>query len=460
MPNAKLIYRVTPPAAFEDTKVDLTVTATNTGDADIKLVKNDEIQIAFPATMVVNQNFTVSTPPKSGYSASKSTAGDYFSVKAPFGLVLKPGDALTITFSQAPIVSTPASGINIAVSEYIGTTTPALVNLPFEVKSAGLGIIAWLDKLIVGQLQPSTLYWQSSGGTQVVISGYPTGTGQKTVGIKGNTQVYVPVQVSNPQQWKYTLQVFTGDGGSHEETSVTLQVNPPIINSFSRTPDEKCIRVDAKVELSWLVQFASSVVLTTPTIPNWRQPINANPFSTTPGADQRKAYALNFRQMPQTVDYILTANGFLKAATQTITFTLEPVALLYFKFTTKGGNVAVFKTDPDRWNTAFQTQNNETPATFTIFQPGGTADVYYLGGKDTTHPQIQFFDFTKNAGKFTLEWVTANLKTLVLNPKNVAITGAQIANGTLVVDDPGVYTLTGTTAEGLTVNSVLEVYST
>lgn len=457
MPNAKLSYRATPPAAFVSTKVDITVTATNTGDADIKLVKNDEIQIAFPATMVDNQNFTVSTPPKSGYSAAKSTAGDYFSVKAPFGLVLKPGDVMTITFSQAPIVSTPTTGINIVVSEFIGTTTPALVNLPFEVKSAGLGIIAWLDKMIVGELQPSTLYWQSSGGTQVVISGYPTGTGQKTCSVKGNTQVYVPVQASNPQQWKYTLQVFTGDGGSHEETSVTLQVNPPIINSFVSAPINKTIRVDASVELSWLVQFASSVILTTPTIPNWRQPINANPYKTVPGADIRKAYWLNAAQVPDTVDYILSVNGFLPPAPQTITFHLEPVKLLYFKFTTKGGNVAVFKTDPANWNTALKLPNNENPTTFTIFQPGGKADVYYLGGNDKTHPQIPFFDFSKNAGKFTLEWVTANLKTLVLNPNNVPITGDQIVNGKLDVDSPGVYTLTGTTEGGLTVDSVLEV---
>jgi len=457
MSNAKLKYRVTPPAAFVSTKVDITVTATNTGDADIKLVKNDEIQIAFPSTMVDNQNFTVRTPPKSGYSASKSTAGDYFSVKAPFGLVLKPGDTMTITFSQAPIVSTPATSINIVVSEFIGTVTQALVNLPFEVKSAGLGIIAWLDKMIVGELQPATLYWQSSGGTKVVISGYPTGTGQKTCCVKGNTKVYVPVQPSDPQQWKYTLQVFTVDGGSHEETSVTLQVNPPIINSYVSAPIEKTIRVDASVELSWLVQFASSVILTTPTRPNWRQPIHANPYKTVPGEDIRKAYQLNFAQMPETVDYILTANGFLKAAAQTITFTLEPVTLLYFKFSKEDRNVFIFKTDPAIWNTALNIPNNDNQGTFTIFQPGGKADVYYLGGNDTTHPQIPFFYFTKNAGKFTLEWVTANLKTLVLKPKNVVITGDQIANGKLDVDTAGVYTLTGTTAGGLTVDSVLVV---
>ena len=58
MSNSKLTYRATPPAAFEGTKVDLTVTATNTSGADIKFAKNDEIQIAFPATMVDNQNFT------------------------------------------------------------------------------------------------------------------------------------------------------------------------------------------------------------------------------------------------------------------------------------------------------------------------------------------------------------------------------------------------------------------
>jgi len=461
MPNSKLTYRVTPPAAFVATSVGIVISATNSSGADIEFNKADEIQITFPDTIVANQNFTASTPEGSGYSAGKALAGNYFSVKAPFGFNLKPGDAMTITFSQVPIASDPDSGSNIGISESIGGGDPVLVSLPFEVKAAGLGIIAWLDKLVVGESQPATLNWQSSGGVQVVVSGFPTGTGQKTFPVQGeppfldSTIVYVPIQPQKPQQWFYTVTVYTG-AGNHEQITVALQQNPPIINSYTSDPELKKIRVDASAVLSWHVQFASSVILTTPTIPNWRQPINANSYTANPGADLRKAYRFNFSQLPKTADYILTANGFSQPAVETITFTLEPVSLLYFKFSSKGGPNIIFKTDTANWNSPSKSSDPNL-STFTIYQPGGTADVYYLGSGDTVHPQIQFFDFTKKDGKFQLEWVTANLKTLVLNPNGIAITESQIANGTMEVEAAGVYTLTGTTAAGLSVNSVLEV---
>lgn len=457
MADAKLTYRVTPPAAFVATNAELVITATNSSGADIKFASKDEIQIAFPSSIVANQNFSGTTG-GSGYDVARSTSGNYFSVKAPFGFTLKPGGVMTITFTQVPIAATPVSAANIGITEIIGGVTVP-VNLQFDVKSADLGIIAWLDKLIVGESQPATLKWQSSGGVSVVVSGFPTGTGQKTFPVTGkppyfgSTTVYVPTFPPNPQDKNYTVQVFTG-GGNHEQTMVTLQQNPPIINDFSSDPENLNIKVDTSVTMTWLVQFASSVILNTPTIANWRQPINANPFTTVPGTDLLEAYQQNYRQLPETADYILFVDGYRTPAVKKICFVLAPVPLVYFKFGTKDLKGVKFKTNPN-WP-AVEMEQKGNIYTFTIFQPGGKADVFYLGSGDEKHPQIQYFDYTKNGGKFQLSWITANLKTLVLNG-NINIEPNQIVNGTLEVSDPGTYTLVGKMDNGLTINSVLDV---
>jgi len=183
-------------------------------------------------------------------------------------------------------------------------------------------------------------------------------------------------------------------------------------------------------------------------------------LTVNPGDDLQKAYRLNYGQMPDQVDYIITANGYKKAAVGLVSFKIKPVTLLYFKYQNKDGTGLVFQTDPSTQKyKAFklETVSDGSLSTFTLYQPGMKQDVYYLGTADTTHPQIRYFEATANGGKFDLTWLSANLKTLVLNPGNINIAEADIASGTHTVDNPGTYTLTGTTADGLSVNSVLEV---
>ncbi len=456
-------YRVAPPAAFLNTTTNIVITATNNSAENISFTDSDEIQITFPSTMVSSQDFSGSTPAQSGYTVNKTVGGDSFSVTVSFNAVtVEPGDALTITFSQVPISATAGDTAVGIVEKMNGQEKNT--SLDFTIKAQGLGIIAWLDKLIVGQSEPTQLNWLSSGGIKVVISGFPTGDGTVERPVEHDppevqsTTVYVPKSDTVAQR-NYTATVYSSS--NHVDQIVTLQQNPPIINSYTSTPPAtEAIAVNKSVELSWHTQFASSVILTTPTIPNERQNIPANPLTLTPGSDLFSAFRLNYGQLPKQAEYIITANGFKQADVEKLAFTIKPATFLYFKFANKDGTGLTFQTNPSTqvyiaWE--LNTVSNGSLSTFTLYQPGMIQEVYYLGSGDTTHPQIQYFEAPENSGKFDLTWITANLDSLVLNPGNITIPTADIASGTHTVDSAGTYTLTGTTAAGLSVNSVLEV---
>lgn len=452
--STKLVYRVAPDSAFLNTSVRIVITATNTTSSDIIFSDSDEIIIAFPSSMVSSQKFSGSTPEKSGYTVSPTVGAPSFSVTVSFGnVVIRPNDTLIITFDQVPIVNVVGSP-SVAITEKMGSTNST--NLPFSIKAAGLGIIAWLDKLIVGQSETTQLNWYTSGGTSVIISGFPTGTGQKQFEISDkltSTPVYVPEGYPN---WPYTATVYSSS--SHVDQLVSLQQNPPMINEYSSVPlATQELAINETAELTWATQFASSVILTTPLIPNARQKIPAIPLTVSPGKDLQQAYSSNYEQLPATADYTLTVNGYKQAAVGDISFKIKPITLVYFKYADLEKTQIKFQTDPV--TTEYKTWKfiSGDVNQFVINQPGSVKDIFYLGVADTVHPQIQYFESTANAGKFDLTWTTQNLNQLVLTPGNIPIASGSINSGTLTVDTAGTYTLTGTTASGLIVISILEV---
>lgn len=453
--TTKLKYRVAPDSAFVGKTVRIVITALNDTNANINFTDSDVIKISFPNTMVSSQNFKGSTPASSGYTVNSTVGENSFSVTVVFNdIVIRPQDSLTITFDQVPIAGT-AGSTSVGIEENMGDVNTT--QLPFTVQATGLGVIAWLDKLVIGKSETTNLNWYSSGGTSVVITGFPTGTGDLKFPASEqlmSTPVYVP---DESQQWIYTATVYSAS--SHIDQTVTLQQNPPMINEFSSNPDTvQEIRIDDSAVLTWDTKFASSVILTTPLVPNERQRMPAAPLTVYPGIELQKAYKLNYAQLPASADFTLTANGYSKAASQSISFKIKPISLLYFKYADTAKTLMKFQTDPttDKYST-WLLLPGQSVSTFVINQPGNRKDVFYLGSDDHNHPQIQYFEATANSGKFDLTWITANLTSLVLNPGNIPIQSGSIPNGTYTVDGPGRYTLTGTTAEGLSIDSILDV---
>jgi hypothetical protein len=186
-------------------------------------------------------------------------------------------------------------------------------------------------------------------------------------------------------------------------------------------------------------------------------------LTVSPGKEVMQYYKNNYANMPAKVYYELGVNGFKKAATKRVEIQLMPVNLVYFKYALKDSKGVlsglVFKFDPEGWIAYKVDIIDPTLTTLTLYQPGGKTEIYYLGSGDTTHPQIQYFNYTsKGDGVYELSWVTANLVKLELIPGG-DIPADQINSGTKNVNltTTTSFTLKGTAKDGSVITSILNV---
>ena len=465
-------YSFQPPQVFVATTVDLKLVIENpvtgtpvffAGGPD-----GDEIDITFPVgsgnTDLVNALTFTATSLTEGFTCALDAGGTYFAVKSPIGTTVQPGERIEINFVNVVVngaTTSPPAAASVLIQEYIGSES-GNISVNIDKLPAQLGIIAWLDPLIVGLNQPSTLYWQSMGGIGVEISGFPSGSGAEKFPVAGQPpyadSCKVTIASTTIPQRTYTAKVYTGDN-QHRETTVTLTQQPPLILSYDADKGAKIGAADTVV-LSWRSLYGSSTAISTPAaiINNPDSPVQVHP-----GNDLVEAYRGNFGNMPATANYPLTVNGYLNPATAPMSFEISPVGLAYFKFGTMNNEGMLsgvkVQTDPADWGATELQLSNELN-TFAIYQPGGATSLFYLGSGDTTHPQIQYFEAeSKGSGQYELTWVTANVSTLVLNPGTIQITGERIQRGSQIVTltTSETYTLTGTAANGQTIVSLLNI---
>lgn len=477
MSDTRLRYAITPDTVITGSLQTLTFTAENPADGTritfAAGARGDEILLTIPAppaesgaSALTDKVDCVAQSATDGFIAGLQPGGNAITIRPTDAVILPPGGRIEVTLSNIQINAVAGAPV-LTVDEYIGNDS-GKATLTMTKRVAGLTITAWLDRQLAGQDQPVTLYWQSTGGTVVEVTGLDGGTGARRFPVSGKVPPY-PGQISflprQPGSQTLTLTVRTGDGMKSATTGVTLDVRSPFIGSLSADPPgDSAIAADQSVSLDWSVLYARAAILTPPSAAGPRQ-VPAQPLRALvvqPGLDAIDG-AASPSDIPQTVDYILTATGFAPQAEARLSFTLKPVRFLYFKYLLRrpDGSLAnpSYALDPADWS-AFQMVLS-TVNSFTLFQPGGTSGTWYLGAGDTTHPQILYFD-TADApkdGKVTLVWQSANLNTLVLDPGGQKITGTDIAKGQLQVEVPkgGECVLTGTSASGEVVTSVLNV---
>lgn len=422
-----------------------------------------EIHITFPVGSgkndLVNALGFKAVSQTDGFSCDQSSTGQYYVVTSQNDIDITPGMQIIIKF-EGMIINGQEGTAQVGIDEYVlidqtASGTTAVTKVP-----QGLNVIAWLEPLVVGLYGTSTLYWRSTGGTTVQVAGLNEGTGVKQFPVKGEPpypgSYGVNILPEQPQR-VFTVTVFAGTTRG-PEVMPTLTQNPPLITSYTGNKSGT-IGVTDTVQLKWSCLYASSTSLKPPgtAIPN---PLS--PRTVVPGQDLVNMYVGNYGAMPDTATYRLTAFGYQNNPSQSLSFKLAPVGLAYFKYKTKGadGKLSdiVWATDPAQWK-AVELNLNNNLNTLTIYQPGGRSNVYYLGSGDTTHPQIQYFNAEKGTGdQYTFSWVTANLKSLVLNPGNFPITGGDIQNGNkTMILTAAQYILSGVGNNGESIQSVLNV---
>lgn len=469
-----LTYIFAPPSAFIASTIDLKLTIENPitgstihwqGGPD-----GDEIDITFPVGSsggdLTNQLPTQVDSQTKGFTCARSNA--FFAIKSPTGATLNPGDKIVVVFKDV-VINGVTGDVPVKIQEYVGSSSNngsvSITKLPQE-----LGIIAWLDPYVVGLFQTSSLNWQSMGGIGVTVQGFASGTGSKDFPVSGQppypgaTSVTVPSQIES--QRTYTLQVYTGDH-RHAQQAVTLTQHAPMITSFVGDKSSP-LKANASVSLSWNSLFGASSLLQSNAGMNRNSPLS--PLAVNPGQELAAAFSGNYDNMPATVNYTLTVNGFEQPASEQVSFTILPVNLVYFKYTQRDstGILSGIKavTDPEEWTAQALSFPANNLAVLTIYQPGGIASTYYLGAGDTTHPQIQYFNAENKGGNsFELSWVTANLdvsKGMILLPGNIKIDGNDVKQGTktLSITATTEYTLSGVGTSGESIVSKLIVQAT
>ena len=467
MANALLDYSFQPPQVFADKAINLNLVITNkTGDT-IEFEggpDGDEIHIIFPVgrkdtDLVTELGFT-SDSLTSGFTCKQD--GTYYVVRATSGVKkITPGMQIQFKFNQVKINSTIGTA-TIPIEEFIsvdGDQPSGTTSCDVTKKAAdGLDVIVWLQPMTVGLDQMADLNWVSTGATSIKVSGFFVGLPTQDFPVTGDGFNSTPVGVkSNEAQRTYTVQAFA-TGVPPKSQPATLTQSPPIITEYSSNKTGT-VGVTDKVVLEWECLFYDSVSIKPP-----GRAISNPPKlkEVTPGMDVLRANEGNYANLPATANYRLTAFGYESDPFQDLTFKLAPVGLAYFKFLNKGADGtlsgATWNTNPSEW-TATSADLSKDPFVLTVFQPGGKKDLYYLGSADKVHPQIQYFNAEKGTGdQYTLSWVTANLKSLVLNPGNYQITGADIVNGSKSLTLAAAqYTLTGTGTDDSTIVSILNV---
>ncbi len=439
--------------------------------------QGDEIDITFPAppthqgpealTDKIDFNGSSQTP---GFTVGRAASGNCFLVKpVKSGRELSPGDGIRIKFDPVTINAITGNPV-MKIDEFIGpnraSTTVGIEKVPHA-----LSITAWIDPLIVGLNQSSTLYWLSFGGTNVQVAGFADATGTKDFPVhgdppySGSTTVTVPSTIES--QRTYTLKVTTNDG-QHRETDVTLTQHAPIITYFGPTsPVQDPVGAAEQIDLKWKTLFANRAYLRTPSSERGRQvhPHPSSPLTVHPGLDALAA-AADWHLIPKNVTYTLQATGYDKPVSRDISIEIDTVKILWLKFANKDakGNLSgiTYRSDPPDWPAVEIASSDPRLTTLVLYQPGGSKIEMRLGPGDTEHPQVQYFEADRSGDdKWTLTWITANLVSLVLNPDGYKVPEEQIVKGSYDIppDDKVVYVLEATNKNGETITSTLYLES-
>ena len=483
-----LQYRVSPPQVYVSSTVNLVVTIANPlGAQPVVFADTDEIDITFPDP--AGSDPLTDTLPSQVVSSSSSftcaqSPGTSTYLVQPFGFggaTLQPGDSFTITFQNVVIDANTGSPA-LTFQEYIGSDSGS-TSITVQKLALQLSVVAWLDQLVVGLNQTTTLNWLSAGDIGVMVSGFPDNTvdpncpssmrypGQRCFSVSGSPPYAGSTQVgvgsSTDAQRTYTLTAYTGDG-KQVQTQVTLTQHQPYIAGFGIPPGytqpTAPLAAGASLSLQWKTWFAAQAWVLNPanqTIS--RDPNPTAPIVVNPGLDAAASSRAPWTNIPATAVYTLNATGFQNPATAKVTAQLLPPQVLYFKFMemAEGGGLSVvgYSIDPQAWP-AMSVNLSAQPYTLTVYQPGGTSNTLYLGSGDTTHPQVQYFAATAGPNsQQTLNWVTANLTSLVLNPGAYQVPSADIASGSyqVTVSANTNYVLTATGTNGAVITSTLAV---
>lgn len=390
---------------------------------------------------------------------------------------LPPGGSITVAF-QTVDANGETGRAPVTVQRFTSASDPVQTET-FEVdkQPQGPGLYAWFSPDVVGLDEPGQLFWVASGADTVIVSGlaYPPTKRTWPLPSKANPPPPPPIAAyvaPGMASQTVSVSIASNTGPMHQyDTTALLSLRPPVIGSFAIDGQSSSITVDAdqEVTLSWETQYTTRAFLRDASLQQ-RLVESSNPagIAVVPGR-QLLAAVVDPAHVPNEVAYVLTALGYVAPGQrdpvqQSITVKVNPVKLLYFKYSERdGANLSglVFELAPKDWKATFEAGGGSgiPDATLSFLSPGQGTVVHYLGSAHDQAPQIAYLDFTEKDGTITISWVTLFTKSLRLIDPAFAVPEADIPDGThsFPQGDLKEVTLEATHANGTVVTSLLRL---
>ncbi len=366
-----------------------------------------------------------------------SSGGPFFKIFPLGDGTLEPGRS--ISFSISNVLINPFAGPSLVeFLEFLAAGDGTAQQIMTK-KAQALSITALLNPPIVGLNQPTRLQWTVTGGAFVHI--LPEDVTRPVNGDPFTDSLLVQPL---PRQTIYTLTVRTATGQSEQaKPNPVATVSKPIIRYFE-PQSQPPIAIDASLQLSWRVDYATMVFLTVP------KAIRVNP------EDKRLVQPKDLLIGDESrVSYLLRAEGFEGPVQETVTVDFLPVQVFYYRYRTPAK-------DQTEWDGINFRSFSETIVgelrTLTVSGPGGPI-VRHLGPGPFLEIPLFFAEppsLTKGQVT-TLHWQTQNAVQLQLDPGAIVIPSDQIAEGRLEVspEQTTAYTLVATAADGSQITSLL-----
>jgi len=371
-----------------------------------------------------------------------SSFGSYFKIFPVGSGTILPGHS--IAFSISNVTINPFAGPSLVeflefLADGEGTANQTLLK-----KAQSLSITARINTPIVGRDQPTRLQWTVTGGAFVHI--LPEDV---TRPVNGDPFTDSMLVFPQPRQTIYSLTVRTVTGESQQaKPNPVATVSKPLIRYFE--PQGLApIAIDALVDLSWKVDYATRVFLTVPNA------IRVNPEDTREVQPKDLLHGNESR-----VEYLLRAEGYEGPVQQTVTIEFQPAQVFYFRYRTPAKDF----TEWDGINyLSFSESIVGDLRTLTVIGPGGPV-VRHLGPGPYLEIPLFYAEppVVPKGQPTTLHWETQNAVELLLDPGGIVIPADQIAKGQMEVSPEQTtdYNLVATAADGSQITSLLKVQVT
>jgi len=446
----QLTYAMSPTSATVSTTQSFTLTVTNPSQQFPVTMKRSGDQIAISnwssLTASVSQ-ISPLPPPSTNWRIGLATS--FIKIWVVADTVIAPGANVVFQINNVAIDANVGQG-TLTVLEVVGGIASNPPDIQIGKLGADLQIFAYANPVTVGLGQSTTMNWTIVKGLYVTV--VPPDDG-KQYPRKGNGPYSFAIQSTpfqDERQTTFTLTVVQ-DPGTFINTSVTVNLSPPIITKNLSSDPPAPISIDGTMTLAWSAVYATQATLTPST-----------GGTSVPTAGTKSYSSSNLKKLVNNnqsqLVFTLTAQGFLQPAVSQLVVPLQPVNINWFRFADLTHTSFTYDVSNA---TSVSLPSTSGPAPYTLTAQGPFGPVQQSLGANDVEVLVLNADppAIQPAGSSTLHFQLQQASSAVLDPGNLPLTfdGSGIGQTVVSPASTTTYTLTAIDAAGNRASSPITV---